>query len=166
MELMLTLLQQCGSHQGVGLDHPPSSFMPQRQSKRTGKIDKDLWMSLLVAIGDSQQFMEMVRGLRWEEGLSTVAVQIIKSRLSTAHSGSEWGVAGGAKRSGSGREQLITVSMARHASESAASMCIFAVSIVHYHQQLETFKKAHTRAERLRRDLASEQKRQVERDQS
>ena len=165
MELMITLLQQHGSHPGPAVEQPFATSTVQKRSKKTGKMDKEHWANLLVAIGDSQQFMEMIRGLRWEEGLSVGALHLIKSRLSMAHLESECDTADGTKNGGntleSSSDQLITISAARHASKGVASMCIFAVSIVDYHHKLEAFKKVQVRFERLRRDLASKLKSQV-----
>ena len=165
MELIISLLQQHGGHPGATSDQPSTTPTMQKHAKKTGKLDKEHWANLQAAIGDSQRFMEMIRGLRWEDGLSMGAVHLIKSRLSMAHLETEGDVTNGAKNGSgtleSGSDQLITISAARHASKGVASMCTFAVNIVNYHYKLEAFKKVQVRLEHLRKDHASKLKWQV-----
>ena len=46
-------------------------------------MEKEVWQGIQVAIGDSQRFLDLLAGLKWEEGLSPDAVNLIESRLAT-----------------------------------------------------------------------------------
>lgn len=116
-------------------------------------MEKEQWTAIQLAIGDSQKFLDLLNGLKWENGLSADAVNLIESRLATSHtnltaaepSGS---VPSTADSTGSHQPSRITVSMAKHAAESAATMCGFAVAIVEYHYSFKPYKLA---AEKLQR---------------
>ena len=159
MELMLTLLRQYGSA-GESLeastgDVVPGPITPRRRrssvtsvaSISTTRIDREQWNSIQLAISDSQKFLDLIKNLKWESGLSTDAVNLIKSRLSMDEdAGSD-----GRRRSLSGfkPDELITISMARHAAESAAHMCAFAVSIVKYNESFKPYMIAKENMERF-----------------
>lgn len=160
MELMLTLLRQHGSA-GESLleastgDIVPGPITPRRRrssvtsvaSISTTRIDREQWNSIQLAISDSQKFLDLIKNLKWESGLSSDAVNLIKSRLSMDEdAGSD-----GRRRSLSGfkPDELITISMARHAAESAAHMCAFAVSIVKYNESFKPYMVAKENMERF-----------------
>ena len=159
MELMLTLLRQHGSaseslEASTG-DIVPGPITPSRRrsstasvaSMSTTRIDREQWSSIQLAISDSQKFLDLIKNLKWESGLSTDAVNLIKSRLSMDEdAGSD-----GRRRSLSGFKQgeLITIYMARHAAESAAHMCAFAVSIVKYNESFKPYMIAKENMERF-----------------
>ena len=45
---------------------------------------RDIWTQIKLAIGDSQNFRDLISTLHWEEGLPIEAVNLIKSRLTTS----------------------------------------------------------------------------------
>lgn len=169
MELMLTLLNQYGSTSeqtqlNSSSDENSSSstpghtaaFMSKKKRKsssvNTAKMEKEQWNSIQIAIGDSQRFLDMLKSLKWEEGLSTDATNLILSQLAVpgrnvSLSDSETSIDRSDEKPfsssvGKNKEGLITVSMARYAAESAALMCTFAVSIVEYNDTLKPYKLA------------------------
>ncbi len=158
MELMLTLLCQYGSagesQEASTGDIFPGSVTPRRRrssvsvaSGSTTGVDREQWSSIQLAISDSQKFLDLIKNLKWESGLSADAVNLIRSRLSIDEdTGSD-----GRRKSLSGFKQgeLITISMARHASESAAHMCAFAVSIVKYNETFKPYMIAKENMERF-----------------
>lgn len=159
MELMLTLFQQHGSA-GESLeattgDVVPGPITPSRRRSSTAsvasisttRIDREQWNSIQLAISDSQKFLDLIKNLKWESGLSADAVNLIRSKLSM----DEEAGGDGRRRSLSGFKQgeLITISMARHAAESAAHMCAFAVSIVKYNESLKPYVVAKDNMERF-----------------
>ena len=56
-------------------------------------MEKEAWQAIQVAIGDSQRFLDLLAGLKWEEGLSPDAVNLIESRLATSGNQSGGGAA-------------------------------------------------------------------------
>ena len=156
MELMLTLLWQHGSagesQEASTGDSPPGHLTLFKQRSSTSasgatKMDREQWNAIQLAIGDSQKFLDLIKNLKWESGLSADAVHLIRSRLSMEEdTGSD-----GRHRSLSGVKQneLITISMARHAAESAAHMCAFAVSIVKYNESFKPYMIAKENMERF-----------------
>ena len=177
MELMLTLLKQYGvgggaeSQVGSASESSSSSTpghpVPGKRKKsfsstsvQTSRIDKEHWNTIQLAIGDSQRFLDLLNGLKWEDGLSTDAVNLILSMLAVpgrnvphgtvattpgGGAGRTLAGSGGGGGGGSGGgvpEGLITVSMARHAAESVANMCAFVVSIVEYNDSFKPYKLA------------------------
>lgn len=162
MELILTLLQQYGVDQLSSSESEGSSFstpghngQSSRKKKKSTYSDKEQWNAIQIAIGDSQKFLDLLNGLKWEDGLSTDAVNLILSKLAIpgknvplSESEAKPGTGSALERSLSFSaskgtpENLITVSMARHAAESAAHMCAFAVSIVEYNDSFKPYKLA------------------------
>lgn len=168
MELMLTLLKQYGvdpqtgsSSEGSSSSTPGHMGLSMSKKKKnafsaaaqTAKLEKEQWNAIQIAIGDSQKFLDLLNGLKWEDGLSTDAVNLILSKLaipgknvpfsvSDTKDGPSKGVNQpvSASESRNVPENLITISMARHAAESAASMCAFAVSIVEYNDSFKPYK--------------------------
>ena len=126
---------------------PPGGVYTSSISTDSSKMEEEQWMGIQLAIGDSQKFLDLLNGLKWENGLSPDAVNLIESRLATSHtnlaaaepSGS---VPSTADSTGPQQPSRITVSMARHAAESAATMCGFAVAIVEYHYSFRPYKLA------------------------
>ena len=117
-------------------------------------------MSLQQAIGDSQRFLDLLNSLKWEDGLPAEAVSLIESKLATSHNNS--GTQGErhpstadsvSSASEKGARGLITVSMAKHAAESAAFLCGFAVSIVEYQRTFEPYRAAEKKVAKLRNNL-------------
>ena len=118
MELMLTLLWQHGQSQeastGDVFPGQPTLFKRRRSSTSTSasttRTDREQWNAIQLAISDSQKFLDLIKYLKWESGLSADAVNLIRSRLSMDEdTGSD-----GRHRSLSGFKQseLITISMA------------------------------------------------------
>ena len=163
MELMLTLLQQYGAdpHNGSVSDGSSSStpgHVPFPTSKKrkfstatdTAKQEKEQWNAIVIAIGDSQRFLDLLNGLKWEDGLSTDAVNLVLSKLAIPGknipvTGLEGSINGGhvdPKGQAAAVEGLITESMALHAAESAANMFRFAASIVEYNDSFKPYKIA------------------------
>ena len=159
---MLTLLSQYSSdNQEVTPSNSSTStpghtaypaLLKRRSSTMSSKMEKEQWNAIQLAIGDSQRFLDLLNNLKWESGLSTDAVNLIKSRLAmdddpgtsqleTSHKPSN----------GSGKKQseLITIAMARHAAESAAHMCNFAISIVKYNESFKPYMIAKENLERF-----------------
>jgi hypothetical protein len=158
MELMLTLLWQHGSagesQEASTGDAFPGSVTPRRRrsstsaaSASTTRMDREQWNSIQLAISDSQKFLDLIKNLKWESGLSADAVNLIRSRLSMDEDTSS----DGRRKSLTGFKQgdLITISMARHAAESAAHMCAFAVSIVKYNESFKPYMIATENMERF-----------------
>lgn len=136
------------------------------------KSERDYWTQLQLAIGDSQHFLDLIKNLKWEEeGLTQEAVDLIESKLATSHNmattsremtDSDGG--GGVATTPSGGvvsstvtppSSLITVSMARYASESVSMMCELAVAIVDYHYSLGHHRAALNRVDKLKNDIES-----------
>ena len=122
-------------------------------------MEREQWAQLQLAIGDSQRFLDLLNSLKWEDGLQKEAIALIESKLATSRNSGDLvlkdsqpstadSVSSGASQSG-----IITVSMAKHAAESAASMCGFAVAIVEYQYSFEPYRLAHLKAEKLRKQL-------------
>ena len=146
MELMLTLLKQHRAESQTTLSSDGSSsstpghvsfISKRRKSVQTAKLDKEQWNAIQIAIGDSQRFLDLLNGLQWEDGLSADAVNLILSKLAIPGKNVPIAVSDSKVKKG-----LITVSMARHAAESAANMCAFAVSIVEYNDSFKPYKIA------------------------
>ena len=120
-------------------------------------MEKEQWNSIQIAIGDSQKFMDLVEGLKWPDGLSPDAVNLIESKLATSASQlpeksdlsrlPSVSDSAAASKPG-GKQPLITVAMARHAAESAAVMCAFAVAIVQYNHSFKPYKLAREKLQR------------------
>ena len=134
--------------------HPPSvkkrpsgvAFTPGA-SADTSRMEKDQWMAIQLAIGDSQKFLDLLNSLKWEKGLSTDAVNLIESKLVTSRNSPtaaepSGGDPAAANSTPPQRLSLITVTMAKHAAESAATMCGFAVAIVEYHHSFKPYRVA------------------------
>lgn len=112
-------------------------------------MDREQWGAIQLAIGDSQKFLDLLNSLKWEEGLSTDAVNLIESKLATSTNSSTSKLKSTSKSASvSVHPSLITVAMARHAAESTATMCAFAVAIVDYTYSFKPYKLA---AEKLQR---------------
>ena len=167
MELILTLLNQYGmtaKQNKSGSTPDNNSFLttPGRSTTVSSKMkqlsssanatemEKEQWHAIQIAIGDSQKFLDMLKNLKWEEGLSTNAVNLILSKLAVpgknvpldfeskiGGSDGKFSTSPVVKKAG-----IITVSMARYAAESAALMCNFAKSIVEYNDMLKPHKLA------------------------
>ena len=106
---------------------------------------KERWTAIKVAIADSQNFLDLVSGLNWREGLTIEAMNIIRANLSTGGGGG--GVGGGGGGGGSGKrgggdrrasimpqqqQGLVSLSAARHAAEVVEIIFQFAVGMVRY----------------------------------
>ena len=169
MELMLTLLWQHrggsgGESQEASAlsagDGSQGNLTPRRRRKSStslvsgsSRMDKEQWNGIQSAIGDSQKFLDLIKNLKWENGLSADAVNLITSRLAMDE---DAGSDVGHRRSslslsspGAVAGELITISMARYAAESAAHMCAFAVSIVKYSESLKPYIRAKENLERF-----------------
>lgn len=178
MELVLTLLQNYGtpstssssSNNGdsnaTTTPHNTLHTAKKRTSSlnltpQSAKMEKDQWGLLQLAIGDSQRFLDLLNSLKWEDGLPIEAVNLIESKLATSHNSpvtpqgeSHPSTADSASSSAErGTGGLITVSMAKHAAESVAFMCGFAVSIVEYQRTFEPYRAASEKVASLRQNL-------------
>ena len=167
MELMLTLLNQYGSGSGARDQSQSSSTADESSStatpghtagfmskkKKTGssaastaKMEKEQWNSILLAMGDSQKFLDMLNNLKWEDGLSTDASNLILSKLAVPGrnvpiSESDISIDKADEKTKT-KDSFITVSMARYAAEAAGFMCAFAISIVEYSDTFKPYKIA------------------------
>ena len=165
MELMLTLLWQYGTNGQEGSPNdstngtPGHSITTNLLKRKTStmvsgstRMEKDQWNAIQLAIGDSQKFLDLLSSLKWESGLSTDAVNLIKSRIALDDEPSGGGQleSSSSSRSSTGVKQneLITISMARYAAESAAHMCGFAVAIVKYNESFKPYMIAKEKFER------------------
>ncbi len=122
------------------------------------KMEREQWGQLQLAIGDSQRFLDLINSLKWEHGLHKDAITLIESKLATSRNTRTSNISSNVSTSdsvtsGTGHTGLVTVSMAKHAAESAASMCGFAVAIVEYQYSFEPYRLANLRADRLRKQL-------------
>lgn len=163
---MLNLLQNYGTSPEATAVFTPDTPFRKRPSvgtpgTQTAKMEKEHWVSLQVAIGDSQRFLDLLSSLKWEDGLSTEAMNLIESQLATSRNspGGTTGSYPSTADSAASSEQaggggLITVSMAKHAAESVAFMCGFAIAIVEYQYTFEPFRAAQLKTEALRKSLA------------
>ena len=168
MELMLSLLKRYGidsAHSQTGAE-PMSPAVSRRKISSisvNSKMEKEQWGQLQLAIGDSQRFLDLINSLKWEDGLHKDAIALIESKLATsrnsktttnagAGAGSEVSTADSLS-SVTSQTGLVTVPMAKHAAESAGSMCAFAVAIVEYQYSFEPYRLAHLKAEKLRKQL-------------
>ena len=160
MELMLTLLKTYRKDSIQPLMQ--STSHDPRKKATTGsvstKMEKEQWLQLQIAIGDSQRFLDLINNLKWEEGLPKEAIDLIESKLATSHNSKNGGTSqpwtSDSSSSRSDPPNLITVSMAKHASESAAVMCEFAIAIVEYQYSFEPHRIAVLNVEKLKKQLA------------
>ena len=168
---MLTLLKNYGS----STDQRRPSIALEQQTKKTAsslsvkgssssnKVDKEHWLSLQQALGDSQNFLDLLNSLKWEDGLPQEAINLIESKIATTANSDgrvtsllRWDsaaseTAGSSSFTSTG---LITVAMAKYAAEAAAFMCGFAVSVVEYQRSLEPYRISKERASKLRKNVA------------
>lgn len=125
--------------------------------RTTSKTERDYWTQLQLAISDSQHFLDLMHNLKWEEeGLSQEAISLIESKLVTSHNSDNVLKSESSATDSttiSSQPSLITVSMAKHASESVAMMCEFTVSIVDYHYSFQPHHNALKRIEKLKKDI-------------
>ena len=171
LELMLTLLKNYGS----SIDQRRQSIALEQQTKKTAsslsvkgssslnKVDKEHWLSLQQALGDSQHFLDLLNSLKWEDGLPQEAINLIESKIATTANSDgrvtsllRWDstspeTAGSSSFASAG---LITVAMAKHAAEAAAFMCGFAVSIVEHQRSLEPYRISKERTSKLKKNVA------------
>lgn len=113
-------------------------------------IENKQWLSIQQAIGDSQNFLDLINNLKWEEGLSCDAVSLIESKLATSNVAEER--LSPSIPAGSSQPELITARMAKHAAECVSVLFSFAVAIVTYTKSLKPFKIA---AEKIKRLVSS-----------
>ena len=180
LELILTLLKSYGTpsvdqrRSSNAMEFPPqqskktvSSLSLKGSLRKSETVEKEHWLSLQQALGDSQNFLELLNSLKWEDGLPQEAINLIESRIATTANSDarvtsllRWDSVGSSDTGGSGgggggaSPGLITVAMAKHAAEAAAFMCGFAVSIVEYHRSMEPHKYAKERLSKLRKNVA------------
>lgn len=190
LELMLTLLHKYGTPSSATEQEKftlMSETMPRKHSLslkgNSGKMDKDHWLSLQQALGDSQHFLDLLNSLKWEDGLPPEAVNLIESKIATTGNtdgrmsnllrwdtamavgerggtamgrtpGSGDGGGGGGSSSTFVSPNLITVAAAKHAAEAASFMCGFAASIVEHQKSIEPHRQAKERVAKLRNNVA------------
>ncbi len=130
------------------------------QASEAAHLEKEHWLSIQLAIGDSQNFLDLLSSLKWEDGLSTDAINLIESKISTKPGASlaRKGVnsSGSASTTSKGpgesfteqQQQLITMDMAKHAAGSAAIMCAYAIAIVEYQHSFQSYRVALKKLER------------------
>lgn len=151
VELMLRLLQDPSD--------PTSPSLPARKPNvvPSSKMEREYWTQLQQGIGDSQHFLDLLDKLKWEEGLSAKSINLIESKLATSRTPVSASMRSTSSNASSGSQGssggLITVSMARHASESVAVMCAFAIAIVDYHYSFKPYHNAQKNVEKLKKDL-------------
>ena len=117
--------------------------------------ERDYWTQLQLAIGDSQHFLDLINNLKWEDGLSQDSIDLIESKLSTNYNNDNSNNDGDSSQPPlvPTSSSLISVSMARHASESVSVLCEFAVSIVQYQYSFEPHNNAVNRVEKIKKDI-------------
>ena len=156
---MLNLLQKYGaplSGDTSSLNVPTYRKTTSMSSSVNSKMEREHWSQLQIAIGDSQRFLDLLNNLKWEEGLSNDAVALIESKLATSDTSSTPSLKRQSSTSDSSTSNstgLITVAMAKYASESAAIMCAFAVAIVNYQYSFQPHLNALKKVEKLNKDL-------------
>ncbi|KAL5457324.1 hypothetical protein EMCRGX_G034572 [Ephydatia muelleri] len=166
MELIITLLQQHGAEIAepsailtrlITLPIGQNSLFQRRQSTSSSvqsvNIENKQWLSIQQAIGDSQNFLDLINNLKWEEGLSCDAVSLIESKLATSNVAEER--LSPSIPAGSSQPELITARMAKHAAECVSVLFSFAVAIVTYTKSLKPFKIAAEKIKRLKQELAN-----------
>ena len=133
--------------------------IPLQSSKGVHKgMKKEDWMKVQLAIGDSQKFLDLLHGLSWEGGLNTDVAQLIDSRLANSHNFDtledlpQSKLKLPPKHPVSGQD-LITVELAKHASEAVGLFCSFLVSTVEHHFLLDPYRRAKEKVKRLEREL-------------
>ena len=112
-------------------------------------MESKQWLSIQLAIGDSQNFLDLINSLKWEEGLSPDAVNLIESRLATSKVAEETPSSGANSQTGGAHPELITERMAKHAAECVSVLCSFAVAIVIYTKSFKPFKVVTEKIQRL-----------------
>lgn len=157
MELMLQLLKATST-----LSSPPTgpTVLTRKSSLVTNSkssSEKDYWTQLQLAIGDSQHFLDLINNLKWEDGLSQDSVNLVESKLqvSTNYNNDCSSNDGDSSQPPlvPTSSSLISVSMARHASESVSVLFEFAVSIVHYQYSFEPHNNAVIKVEKIKKDI-------------
>jgi len=139
MEMMLTLLQ----HNSCG-DTPAEDSLMLVQKKRSAntlqnsKLDREQWQTIQLAIGDSQNFLDLLAALKWENGLDTYSINLIESMLVTSKNSSQVEDS----PSSTASTALISVNTARYASEAVAIMCAYTIAIADYHYLIEPCQQA------------------------
>ena len=110
-------------------------------------MESKQWLSIQQAMGDTQNFIDLINNLKWEEGLSSDAVNLIESKLATSRVAEER--SSPSVQAGSSQPELITARMAKHAAECVSVLFSFAVAIVIYTKSLKPFTIAAEKIKRL-----------------
>ncbi|CAI8014943.1 Dynein heavy chain 8, axonemal, partial [Geodia barretti] len=127
---------------------PPVSTIPPSSNLREAR---ERWTAIKLAIGDSQNFLDLVSGINWRDGLTVEAMNLIKAHLCTG----EGGEGGGGVRKEIGRtglqtHGLVTLSAARHADEVLGIIFRFAVGMLRYTGLFQSHLLAHEKLNRAR----------------
>ena len=109
--------------------------------------NREQWTAIKLAIGDSQNFRDLLSALHWEEGLTIEAVNLIQSHLVTS-SGSDDTQRQSVAEGTTTRQPRVSFNAARHAAEVVGVLFKFAVGMVEYTAVYKTHWLA---ADKLRR---------------
>ena len=93
---------------------------------------RERWTAIKLAIGDSHNFLDLVSGINWRDGLTIEAMNLIKAHLCTGEGGEGGGVRKEIGRTGLQTRGLVTFSAARHADEVLGIIFQFAVGMLRY----------------------------------
>ena len=132
---------------------PPVSTIPPSSNLREAR---ERWTAIKLAIGDSQNFLDLVSGINWRDGLTVEAMNLIKAHLCPG----EGGEGGGGVRKEIGRtglqtHGLVTLSAARHADEVLGIIFRFAVGMLRYTGLFQSHLLAHEKLNRYRNSNCS-----------
>lgn len=156
MAMVLTLLHHysCGdapvdgSEEPAGSQHSSMLLLQKKRSANTlqnSKLDREQWQSIQLAIGDSQNFLDLLAAFKWENGLDEYSIDLIESMLVTSKNSGQLQSSNqvqASPSSSSGATALISVNNARYASEAVAIMCAYVIAIADYHYLIEPCQRA------------------------
>lgn len=152
MEMMLTLLHHnsSGDTPTDGSEEPITSVLVLQKKRsantlQNSKLEREQWQSIQLAIGDSQNFLDLLGAFKWENGLDAYSINLIESMLVTSKNSSPLqsnGQIQGSPSSSGGATALISVNNARYASEAVAIMCAYVIAIADYHYLIEPCQQA------------------------
>ena len=115
---------------------------------QSAKMEREEWVALQTAIGDSQNFLGLLSALNWEQGLTSSTITLIESKLVVKKPASLDQALLVATTPSSGKGKKISAPVARHAAESAGILCSFAIAIVEYSYTLQPAMEASDKVER------------------
>ena len=132
-----------------GTTHTPSSTTSLTKPPHKTAETKDQWAAIKLAIGDSQNFRDLITALHWEDGLTIEAVNLITSRLnveSRSEKSQRWSST--PPSAPAQQHAKVTFTAAKHAAEIVGMIFGFAVGMVEYTSVYQTHQLA---TDKLRR---------------